>query len=114
MGVGGPLGGLRSPAREDQAAAVAEEAEKQGRGRREREEERDAAEGEEPAAATDADPRRQRHQAWMRVRHCGTMRRGHRVRLGREMDKVGVLGRRWAGLLPLGPFYLSRPTFLSI
>jgi hypothetical protein len=45
---------------------------------------------------------------------CGTMRRGHRVRLGREMDKVGVLGRRWAGLLPLGPFYLSRPTFLSI
>ena len=34
MGVGGPLGGLRSPAREEQAAAMAEEAEKQGRGRR--------------------------------------------------------------------------------
>jgi len=64
--------------------------------------ERDAGEGEESEAAADAGYRTEEAAS---SRGCG--RPNRRIRLE-------TWSGRWAGLLPFGPFYLSKPAFQSI
>jgi len=73
-----------------------------GQGRARTRGERDAGEGEESEAAADAGYRTEEAAS---SRGCG--RPNRRIRLE-------TWSGRWAGLLPLGPFYLSKPAFLSI
>ena len=73
-----------------------------GRGRARTRGERDAGEGEESEAAADAGYRTEEAAS---SRGCG--RPNRRIRLE-------TWSGRWAGLLPFGPFYLSKPAFQSI